>query len=225
MSATNRHGLARQPGDFYETPAAAIDVVLDVLKLDASFSGYVLDVGAGTGAIAQRVAARCPHADVRAIELNEELVEEGKRARISTIAWDAADFLSWEADGIPQLVIGNPPYQKGHFDPTAPRMKSGKPTGEFGVWVVDDVHLAEKFVRRALELVGKKGTVAMLLRENFLVPKRRRALREESGVPDIFALERRPSFNGSGTDACDYAWFVWRPGRRGLWTVLENASG
>ncbi len=199
MSATNRHGLARQPGDFYETPSWAIDAVIDALGITAGFEGYVLDPGAGTGAIAHRVAERAPKADVRGIEKNPALLERAMATRGAGVAWELGDWLTWQADGAPDFIIANPPY--------GPK---------------EDRQLAEKFIRKALAVAGKKGTVAMLLRVNFLIPKSRRKLRAEYGKPDKYELEKRPSFNGAGTDATDYAWFVWSPKRAGRYFILEG---
>lgn len=204
MSSTNRGGLARHAGDFYETPAWAVDLLLDELGLDESFEGYAVDPGAGTGAIAHRLAMRCPRADVVGVEANPALLEQARAARRSTIAFHEADFLTWKPDGPVDLVIGNPPYGKRWVD---------------GVERTDD-KTAEKFVVQALEIAAKKATVAMLLRASFLVAKARRELR--SLPADILFLESRPSFNGSGCDSTDYAWFVWGPKRGGRWKVLQR---
>ncbi len=222
MSATNRNGLQRHPFDFYETPNDAIDVVLDALGITPEFDGYVVDAGCGNGAIAARVAARAPNADVRGVELQAELIDRAKEKRLVSVAWEQSNWLTWKSDGTPDLVISNPPYQETRWDPEKIVKKKGKPTGEKGGLVIIDPDLAEKFIRKGLEVVGKKGTAAFLLRENYLVPKTRRSLRADFGLPNIHALEKRPSFNGSGTDACDYAWFVWGPKRAGRWSVLEQ---
>lgn len=222
MSATNRGGLARHPFDFYETPAYTIDLALDVLSLGPDFTGYVVDAGSGTGHIAHRVALRCPRADVRGVELQPELIARARATRVGTIAYSESNWLTWECDGPPDLVIGNPPFQEVRWDPEKIVKKKGKPTGEIGGFVVVDKHLAEKFIRKALALVGKKGRVAMLLRDGYMLPKHRRALRKEFGLPDRYGLEKRPSFNGSGTDACDYSWHVWGPKQSGKWTVLTK---
>lgn len=192
MSATNRNGLARQPNDFYETPTWAIDAVLDHLGVGPEFDGYVIDPGCGTGAIAGRVAARAHKADVRGVEQDEGLLATARASRSPSIAWEQADWLTWQADGAPQLIISNPPYK-----------------------------IADAFVRKALDVAGKKATVAMLLRSTFMIPKARRALRREFGLPDKLELERRPSFNRSGTDATEYAWLIWSPKRAGRWVVFE----
>lgn len=71
--------------------------------------------------------------------------------------------------------------------------------------------LAEEFVRHALRFRG--AVVVMLLRVNFLGSKKRAAwLREHT--PSIYVSPRRPSFTGNGTDATEYAWFVWDGKRR-----------
>lgn len=201
MSATNRGGLDRHANDFYETPAWAVDIVLDALGITSEFRGYAIDPGSGTGSIAHRIALRAPNADIRGVELDPDLVAVARRERASNIAFEVHDWLTWPADGAPDFVIGNPPY--------GPK---------------SDPNLAEKFLRKAMSVVGKKGTVAFLLRANYLLPKRRRALRADFGLPDKLELERRPSFNGSGTDATDYAWHVWSPKRSGKWTVLSTRA-
>lgn len=261
MSATNRGGLARVPNDFYETPAETIDLVLDVLGITDAFDGYIIDACSGTGAIANRVAVRAPRADIRAVELDAELVAKAKEARAPSIAFECHDWLTWESDGQPDFIIANPPYEKTHYDPDklrpCPKCKSKKQrhvelvqrpstqdldmhaikqvtwsplecsvcsNGENpprGGLIVDDAALAEKCVRKALQIAGKKGIVAMLLRESYMIPGVRKALRNDFGLPDRHALERRPSFNGSGTDACDYAWHVWSPKKGGRWSVLS----
>lgn len=69
--------------------------------------------------------------------------------------------------------------------------------------------LAEEFVR---EVLAVSRYVAMLLRINFLGSAKRRAL-FATEIPDIYVLPNRPSFTGKGTDATEYAWFVWGPER------------
>jgi tRNA1(Val) A37 N6-methylase TrmN6 len=125
--------------------------------------------------------------------------------------FEQADFLNWQPDGPADLVIGNPPYGKVWNDRRAV-------PGEWAEYT--DPQAAEKFIRHSLEITSRKGTVAMLLRASFLVAKVRRELRS---LPcDVLFLETRPSFNGSGCDATDYAWFVWGPKRGGKWKVLQR---
>jgi hypothetical protein len=65
--------------------------------------------------------------------------------------------------------------------------------------------LAFEFCQRA---IGMAHTVALLLRLNFLGSQKRAAWMR-AHTPSVFVLPRRPSFTGKGTDATEYAWFVW----------------
>lgn len=81
--------------------------------------------------------------------------------------------------------------------------------------------LAESFVRHAATMADQ---VVMLLRLNWLgSSSKRRHLFEQLGMPDVFPLAERPSFqDDGGTDAADYAWFRWkRHGKqRGIVQIL-----
>lgn len=66
--------------------------------------------------------------------------------------------------------------------------------------------LAEEFIRKSIQIAP---VVAMLLRLNWLGSQKRVAFLREY-PPSVYVLPRRPSFTGGGTDACEYAWFVWR---------------
>ena len=107
------------------------------------------------------------------------------------ISWSTDDALTLKSWRSPELVIMNPPFSK-----------------------------AEQFVRKALDETRENhGTVAALLRLSFVASKKRHGFMREC-PPDLFVMSKRPSFNGLGTDSCDYAWFVWGPGRGGRWEVV-----
>lgn len=97
--------------------------------------------------------------------------------------------------GEPDLVVMNPPYR-----------------------------LALQFVQRAIaEVAPRYGTVAALLRLNWLAGQRRRAFHQQC-PSDVYVLAKRPSFIRksyitTGTDATDYGWFVWGPSRGNRWFV------
>ena len=66
--------------------------------------------------------------------------------------------------------------------------------------------LAKEFIEHSMSC---STTVIMLLRINFLGAQSRYDFWQQF-VPDgLFILSKRPSFTGKGTDATDYAWFVW----------------
>ena len=80
---------------------------------------------------------------------------------------------------------------------------------------------AEDFVRAALLRMPPRGLVAMLLPMNFIETPGRARLHRACPA-DIFVLAKRPSFDGKGTAAIPYAWWVW--GREGGgWEVLEDS--
>lgn len=66
--------------------------------------------------------------------------------------------------------------------------------------------LAQEFLDKSLE-EGK--TVCYLLRLNFLGSQKRHEWWQGRTPDKLIVLSRRPSFTGKGTDATEYAWFVW----------------
>lgn len=71
--------------------------------------------------------------------------------------------------------------------------------------------LAQEFIEQALKWRRSElSLVVMLLRLNFLGSQKRAAwLRQHT--PSVYVSPRRPSFTGKGTDATEYAWFIWGP--------------
>ena len=66
--------------------------------------------------------------------------------------------------------------------------------------------LAFEFACKCVQIAD---TTALLLRLNWLASaKRAEWMREHT--PSVYVLPNRPSVTGGGTDATDYAWFVWR---------------
>jgi hypothetical protein len=64
---------------------------------------------------------------------------------------------------------------------------------------------AAAHVAKALEVAP---IVAFLLRLNFLGSAKRLNFWRHHPA-DVYVLSERPSFDGEGTDATEYAWFVW----------------
>lgn len=79
--------------------------------------------------------------------------------------------------------------------------------------------LAEEFIRTCLRI--SKVTI-MLLRINALRGDGRQVLMAQT-KPGLLVLPDRPSFTGRGTDATEYAWFVWGdPAFTGRWQMLRE---
>jgi len=63
----------------------------------------------------------------------------------------------------------------------------------------------------------------MLLRLNFLASERRQEWMK-TDTPDVYVLPNRPSFRGKGSDATEYAWFVWDTFSTGRIFILDLTS-
>jgi predicted RNA methylase len=112
-------------------------------------------------------------------------------ARARGLHVEARDALSVEAWAPARVILMNPPFS-----------------------------LASEFIDRALAEAGTTTWIAALLRLNWLAGIKRAAF-HRAHPADLYVLPRRPSFTGHGTDACDYAWFVWRRYSGGRWQVLD----
>lgn len=66
--------------------------------------------------------------------------------------------------------------------------------------------LAQEFIDHS---IANANTVFMLLRLNYLGSIKRYEWWAKQPPVALYVLSKRPSFTGSGTDATDYAWFVW----------------
>jgi hypothetical protein len=66
--------------------------------------------------------------------------------------------------------------------------------------------LAQEFLEKSL---ANASCTVYLLRLNFLGSQKRAAFWQQHPPTHLFVLSRRPSFTGNGTDATEYAWFVW----------------
>jgi hypothetical protein len=78
--------------------------------------------------------------------------------------------------------------------------------------------LAMSFIERGLLWADE---VCFLLRLNFLGSQKRAEFLRAHPC-DVFVLPRRPSFTGKGTDATEYAWFIFGPDRERRWELLET---
>ena len=192
MSATGRSDV-RVPGDFYRTPEWVTRAILPHLPT----GGTILDAGCGDGSILSVLVAEHLDGVVLGVD-NDPALVAATRSRCGTDADGShlasivvGDFLRW--DQPVDLVIANPPFS-----------------------------LSLEFVEVALEATSARhGVVAMLLRLGWLAGRKRSDF-HRAHPSDVFVLERRPSFTADGgTDASEYAWFVWGPGRGGRWSILD----
>lgn len=90
------------------------------------------------------------------------------------------------------LVIGNPPYSQ-----------------------------AAQHVAATLANLRDGDVLAYLLRINFLGSKKRLGFWRDHPATRIIPIVPRPSFHGGGSDATEYAVFMWQPGLCETKTIVE----
>lgn len=183
MSATGRGERGGGGADFFPTPAWCVDWLLRAVDLPG---GDWLEPSAGDGAIIRAVNARRKDVKWTAVEIREEMrprLEASGVHRELVIA--GVDFLAADC----RVRLASDTHFEGYDV-----VLGNCPYGEAG-----------RHVHCAL-LEGK--IVALLLRLNFLGSQKRCDFWRRHPA-DVYVLSERPSFDGEGTDATEYAWFVW----------------
>lgn len=179
MSA--KHGPPKRLDERYETPAWCVEALLRAWR--PQYSERVLDPCVGNGAIPHAYEAVDPHPK-----------------RVWTLV-DIAPETSKICD-LPDVVCGRVSIFSGDFF----SIVKTRPRVYFDLCIMNPPYsLAEEFIRKARECSRE---VAALLRLGFLAGQKRNSWLR-SDPPNVYVLSRRPSFTGRGTDATDYAWFVW----------------
>lgn len=141
---------------------------------------YWLEPCAGDGAI-----IRATRGDPRCADVCWTAIE--KSAKLNRKLWDLRSECIW----------GPTDFLKADLGPSEYHACIGNPPYSH----------AEAFLRRALQL---SPFVAFLLSLGFLESKKRRKLFDEVGIPDVYVIVPRPRFRGKGSDACTYAWMIFR---------------
>lgn len=179
MSATNR-GAIRKENDFYPTPAVVIETLLDNYHIGDRGGTKILEPCAGNGNIIKALQER-GYTSIKAVELRKEEAENLNNM-LGYGNFAIADFLTLNPKHIGDIdvVITNPPFS-----------------------------LAMEFLQKSLEIVKDDGKVIFLLRLGFLASRKRFGFMRENPPTEMYVLNQRPSFTGKGTDAQEYAWFVW----------------
>lgn len=145
-------------------------------------SGRWLEPGAGNGAI-----IRATHGDPRVAAVRWTAIERRRRPMEKLRRAIGSSGEAWTADFLRH------DFGLRRFD-----LAIGNPP----------YRRAVEFIERSLELAPQ---VVFLLRLNFLGSQKRIEFFKRVGVPDVYVLPDRPSFNGKGSDATEYAWMEFRP--------------
>ena len=180
--SATNRGSKRAAHDFYATPEKVVSLFLQESKILSTVNG---------GGILEPSAGNGNI--VKAIkqfspESHVTAVElrEEELENLTSVGSDSViitNFLEEDFTDKFQLIIGNPPYS-----------------------------LAQEFVEKSISLLEPEGTVAMLLRVGFLGSKKRHSFFKKFPVSELYVCSARPSFTGKGTDASEYAWFIWKEG-------------
>lgn len=184
----------------YETPE---EVTRDFLfnHFEGEFK-RILEPCAGSGKMVKVLRERYPKATIHFVEPAQPAITimQGANAGYS-LKFQELNSGSCDPNG-PEydLIFTNPPYSQ-----------------------------AKEIIEHALT-TWPYATVVMLLRLNFLGSQTRHAFWQKFPPNELHALSCRPSFTGGGTDATEYAWFVWctprvmRPGRQKI-NVIWGREG
>lgn len=214
MSATGR-GAERRADDFYETPGWCTRAILPHLIPNLPERHIVLEPGSGSGSIARELlAAGVTRERLMLIELDADRATQCcEDLRCVVNNWD---FVTWAKhnEGLPDFKRSdNPLFAHNGAEPVRDR---------FDLIIANPPYsIALEFIEAALSMRKSQGVVAFLLRINFL-GSQERADWHRAHPCKLYVLPRRPSFTGGGTDATEYAWFVWGEGHEaGTWEILD----
>lgn len=190
MSSTNRNGHERVNSDAYMTPPAVADACCARLVEDGWVRrrSIVLEPSAGTGsfvrAAAKFFAPSCIHANEPFATMDPDAVPERGHGMLTFLKFEDLDG-NGNNIGPYDAVVGNPPFS-----------------------------LAEEHVKIALSMLAVGGSLAFVLRLNFMGAIKRCSFWRAHPPDAVYTLVPRPSFTGGGNDSTEYALFVWRHARR-----------
>lgn len=175
--------MIRREHDKYYTPDDVAARCVSALPSDRP--DLIIEPSVGGGSFVRAVKERWPTTETIGVDIDAYAPGAQLVTRFYQDDWpqlaSSVAFRHSLAESGRILVVGNPPYKD-----------------------------AREHVEASLEIAGQNGVVAMLLRIGFLAGQKRRSFWAENQPHTVFVLSRRPSFTDGGTDASEYAWFVWR---------------
>jgi tRNA1(Val) A37 N6-methylase TrmN6 len=139
----------------------AIDPVLLAASINPKAGDRVLDVGAGTGAVALCLACRAGDAEVSGLEVNPDyrnLAQQSAAINGQNVTFHEGDLFSLSPKLAGQqfdYVVSNPPY----WSPESSRPAS---PGRNGAHFLDGVTLAG-WIGQCLALVANKGVLSLII--------------------------------------------------------------
>ena len=182
----------RIPRDQYPTPQWCIDLLATalykIMQIYASTqSFYLCDIGAGDG----RIGATCTSRLAQLACVHSVFIDIHKpRHKYNKSKWLIKDFMKvnltrlFTNTNMSIIFVSNPPFS-----------------------------IADAIVFKTINelTIRNAGIAAFLLRLNWLGSKKRAEWIGQYPPNKLIVLSPRPSFVGTGTDATEYAWFLWTP--------------
>lgn len=239
MSAAGR-GADRDPLDYYETPAHAVEALLPFLPCKS-----VVDAGCGSGAISRVLGTTTWNGEIVGVDIDGRHRAEAKQW-VSTFV--EADFVAPELFCSPKrfdgwLAVSNPPYALAREFIDRMRQLVG-PTGHVAALVRLGFLASRK--RRDWWHQNPCDVVVLSERPSFCWSwtyrlecgscgeryKRTRSTRPDAAAPEPLAWAAHCESDGvvhpfkvlrvskCTTDATDYCWALFGPGPRGTWRVV-----
>lgn len=178
----------RSPYDFYPTPKETIESLMDTLsKYNINLGDKILEPCAGDGALIRSIWH--PGALIQAYDIDESHLPQLKELCDSgdIICYGTRDVLTLTAKEVTSFntIITNPPFS-----------------------------ITQEILEHLLKIrdeapINAKPTIIILQRLGFLGSQKRHDFWNKYPPNAVWAVSKRPSFTGQGTDAHEYGWFIW----------------
>ena len=120
---------------------------------------HMLDVGTGSGLIALMLAQRCPNAQIDAIDIDPNAVEQAKEnVQISNFKSQISNFVSllqdWRPENKYDIVVSNPPYFRNSLKNPDEGRKTARHTDSLSY---------EELITHSVRLLNSDGLLAFIL--------------------------------------------------------------
>jgi hypothetical protein len=179
--------------DNYETPEWVVDALFKHLAVVIPKPKVVLEPCAGRGAVIKVIQRYYPEANFIGVE-----PDASRCAKLRDLENTCVRESSFEA-----CLAQDPSLNPDLVITNPPYSQSNK--------------LVPLFVN-----AFPHATVAILLRLNWLGAAKRKEF-HQSNPAQILILPQRPSFDGVGTDATEYAWYLYNKyAKAGQWQMLDT---
>lgn len=199
MSSTNRSAFNKvrdvHISDYYKTSVKDIVLFLNEFRTD----NPSLDFLTGNKIILDPCAGGSLHTDNKGMSYPDAILSINKQADIRTIdcredseALVKANYLDYELDFQPDVVITNPPFM-----------------------------CCREIVNKAMVDVKEDGLIIMLTRLNFFGSQQRKIWWQERMPIYCYVHSKRVKFNNGTTDSIEYCHVVWQKNNYGKFTLMR----